>query len=235
MPVRRGRLMPVLASAALLVGAANLGAYAATGGPLLAGKSNSASKTTTLKTTGNGAALSLKSKKGKAPLKVSSATKVAKLNADSVDGLDSGALKTKTFVYTLTATAISENFAQFALPKLPPGRYVVDFSISAAVTGSVTFFGCFLVTGVFPSGGAPVAALGIESTDNWFVSGSGYVDTTSKTYRLSCQQSGGATMSIPALPGLPQTIAFTRVDDATVAGSTAAPATSGRSFEVPTR
>ena len=72
----------------------NLGAFAATGGPLLLGKSNTASKATTLKTTSKGPALSLKTKKGSAPLKVTSSTKVAKLNADLVDGLDGAALRT---------------------------------------------------------------------------------------------------------------------------------------------
>ena len=64
-------LVTVLLAAVLLVGAANLAAFAATGGPLLLGKSNTATKTTKLKTTGNRPALSLKSESGKAPLKVS--------------------------------------------------------------------------------------------------------------------------------------------------------------------
>lgn len=230
MPVRRGRLMPVLASAALLVGAANLGAYAATGGPLILGKTNTASKTTTLKTTGNGAALKLKSKAGKAPLKVSNTTKVKKLNADLVDGLDSGALQTKSYVYNLSAPTTTENFVVFQLPGLPAGRYQTSFSVSADINGApADFFGCFVVTGTGLGVSAPVIGMGVADPGaNWFVSGGGYVDTTTATYRFACQNGGGDDMTIPALPNFPATVSFTRVDDATVAGAAGVPGTSPR-------
>lgn len=71
---------------ALILGSGT--AYAATGGTFLLGKSNSAGATTSL-TNSAGTALSLTSKSGTAPLKVSSSTKVANLNADKLDGLDS--------------------------------------------------------------------------------------------------------------------------------------------------
>lgn len=63
-------------------------AYAATGGKFIIGKSNSATSTSTLSNS-RGTALALNSKSGTAPLKVNSATKVAKLNADKLDGRDS--------------------------------------------------------------------------------------------------------------------------------------------------
>jgi hypothetical protein len=71
---------------ALVIGSGT--AYAATGGKFILGKSNTAGKTTTL-TNKNGTALSLKSKAGSAPLKVNGSAKVANLNADQLDGLDS--------------------------------------------------------------------------------------------------------------------------------------------------
>jgi hypothetical protein len=224
MPVRHGRLMPVLASALLLVGAANIGAYAATGGPLILGKGNTASKTTTLKTTGNGAALKLKSKPGKAPLKVSNNTKVKKLNADLVDGLDSSALQSKSYVYNLTAPLTTEDFAVFQLPGLPAGRYLASINASMDITGGpVAFSGCFLVTGSGPAIQAPVVALGNNGGGELFIaSGSGYVDTTISSYRITCQRSGGDDMTIPALPNFPSTIVFTRVDDVTTGSSTGA-------------
>jgi hypothetical protein len=49
----------------------------------------------------------------------------------------------------------------------------------------------------------------------WIGSGSGYVDTTTATYRLVCQQNGGTDMVIPAVPNFPARIIFTRVDDVT--------------------
>ena len=63
-------------------------AVAATGGKFLLGRSNTATKTSTVTNT-KGTALSLRAPAGKAPLAVSNATKVTRLNADSVDGVSS--------------------------------------------------------------------------------------------------------------------------------------------------
>ncbi|GAB3253905.1 hypothetical protein [Nocardioides dilutus] len=221
MSARRSRLVPVLLAAVLLVGAANLGAFAATGGPLLLGKGNTASKTTKLKTTGNGAALSLKSKGGRAPLKVSNSTKVTKLNADLVDGLDSTGLQTKSYVYELTAIGLNAVYVTFALPGLPSGRYHASFSVSANIGGSPALFACFLLTGTEPNVVVPVAAAGIDAgSGNWFVSGSGYLDTTTATYRLACQRAGGTTVTIPNDSRYPARLVLTRVDDVTATNST---------------
>lgn len=217
----RSRLVPVLLTAALLVGAANLGAFAATGGPLLLGKGNTATKTTKLKTTGNGPALGLKTKASAPPLKVSSSKKVAKLNADLVDGVDSETLRTKTYVYNLSATAVTQSYVSFALPGLPPGQYLASFSISAATTGAPSVVGCFVIsgTGGTPDFRVPVAALAdTVSSGLWFVSGSGYVDTRTATHRFACQRTGGTDMTIPN-PSYPGTVSFTRVDAAAVATS----------------
>src|SRR3954452_888404 len=65
------------------------GAYAATGGKFILGKSNSAGATSTLSSS-RGAALSLKAS-GPA-LKISNSSKIPNLNADSVDGLSATAL-----------------------------------------------------------------------------------------------------------------------------------------------
>lgn len=209
--------MPVLLATVVLVGTANLGAYAATGGPLLLGKSNSASKTTTLKTTGSGAALSLKSKKGKAPLKVSSSTKVTKLNADLVDGFEGDALRTKSYVYDLSVTGATDTYVAFALPGLPAGRYDANLAIAGGTPGGATGFGCFLGSGTVGTDlHLTLAVLGESlSGDLWFVSGAGYIDTTTKPHRLICQRQGGTTTTIPADPSYSATVMLTRVDDVT--------------------
>ena len=62
-------------------------AGAANGNPLLLGQTNKASKITELKT--GKTPLKLTSKQGKAPLVVNSSKKVAKLNADKLDGVSS--------------------------------------------------------------------------------------------------------------------------------------------------
>lgn len=63
-------------------------AVAATGGKFILGGSNTVNRTSTL-TNSAGTALSLNSKAGTAPLRVNRTTKVANLNSDRLDGLDS--------------------------------------------------------------------------------------------------------------------------------------------------
>jgi hypothetical protein len=217
--MNRPRLVPVLLASAVLVGAANLGAFAATGGPLVLGQSNTAAKTTKLKTTGNGAALSLKSKKGKAPLKVSSSTKVTKLNADLVDGLEGDALQSKSYVYNLSVSGATDAYVAFALPGLPAGRYDASFAIAAGT--DATGFGCFLATGTIGTDfRITVAGLGDTISGGlWFANAAGHVDTTTRPHRLICQRQGGTATTIPADPSYSATVSFTRLDDVSTSGS----------------
>ncbi|MBJ7358886.1 hypothetical protein [Nocardioides sp.] len=218
MPQRHSRLVTVLLAAALLAGAANLGAYAATGGPLLLGKSNSSDKTTKLKTTGKGPALKLKSKPGKAPFTVSNDTRIKKLNADLLDGLDGSALQTKAYRYNLTGTSTGTTM-RFALPGLPAGQYVVNYAVNAQLSGAASFFGCVLDSGAaFESG--QVAALGATAGgDAWYVNGGGPLDTRARAYTLTCQSSGGVTFTIPT-PFAQAQIVLTRVDETVTTAST---------------
>src|SRR5262249_57941840 len=89
----RGRTVPVLLGVAALVGAANLGAYAADGHPLLLGQENHAAATTTV-ASGRAPALTLKTSAKTPPLSVSSHKVVKNLNADRVDGRDAADLTT---------------------------------------------------------------------------------------------------------------------------------------------
>lgn len=74
------------AIAALVLGSGT--AFAATGGHLILGHSNSAGATTTL-SNANGAAMNFNSKAGYPSIRVNRTTKVRNLNADLLDGLDS--------------------------------------------------------------------------------------------------------------------------------------------------
>jgi hypothetical protein len=219
----RSRLVPVLLTAALLVGAANLGAYAATGDPLLLGKSNTATKTTKLKTTGTGPALKLKSKAGKAPFAVSNTTKISKLNADLVDGLDSSALQTKSYRYNLTGSATG-NVLRFALPGLPAGQYVANYAVSADIPGTPTFFACLFDRGVtFTNGQIP--ALGNEGgMGSWFVSAGGVLDTTAGASTLTCQTDASGFAVPAAAPAIASHVVLTRIDDLTTSPSAGFPA-----------
>lgn len=76
---------------ALVFGVATT-ALGANGNPFLLGKKNVASAISTLVKQGPGPALKLQVGAGQPPLAVNSPTKVANLNADAVDGLDSTAL-----------------------------------------------------------------------------------------------------------------------------------------------
>lgn len=67
-------------------------AVAATGGTFILGRSNTASTVTTLSNTA-GTPLALKATSGHAPLAVNTKTKVANLNSDLLDGLDSASLQ----------------------------------------------------------------------------------------------------------------------------------------------
>jgi hypothetical protein len=73
---------------ALVFGVAST-AFGANGKPFLLGKKNVASAISTLVKQGPGPALNLVVRAGQPPLKVNSSGKVANLNADKLDGLDS--------------------------------------------------------------------------------------------------------------------------------------------------
>lgn len=94
--VLRQQFIGVLAVAALLAAAAS----AATGGPVLLGKSNSATNPTVVQNTGPGAALDLKAKAGQPALKVNSNRLVPRLNADLLDGQSAGAFARTGSSYT---------------------------------------------------------------------------------------------------------------------------------------
>ena len=78
----RGQFLGAIALGLVLSG----GAYAATGGNFILGRSNETDSTTTLKNTGAGPALDLKVQTGTPPLKVSSTKQVRKLNASLLGG-----------------------------------------------------------------------------------------------------------------------------------------------------
>jgi hypothetical protein len=210
MKTSQSRVLAVLLAAVLVVGGANLAAYAANGNPLLLGKTNTASKTTTLKY-GKGTPLFLKAKKNKPPLKVNNKTKVAKLNADLLDGHDGASLQNKTYTYALTGTSAAAGLIRFSLPGLPGGKYLATYSVNALLSGASTFFGCTFDSGL-PFANSTLPNLGATGGANqWYVSASGVVDTTALTYTLTCQSGGGTTITVPNAP-LAAQATFTRLD-----------------------
>jgi hypothetical protein len=148
----RGRTVPVLLATAALVGAANLGAYAATGHPLLLGGQNHAATTTTVTTSGRAPALTLHTSKKAPPLAVSSDKRVKHLNADRVDGLDAADLGSRAITYRLPNGPTGDSLR---LP--PPGTYLMSVSVTLAAADPS---GCF----VEEIGGAAEVPLSINGT-----------------------------------------------------------------------
>jgi hypothetical protein len=136
----QSRVLPVLAGAGLLVGAANLGAYAADGHPFLLGRANDESHGATVTNHGPGPALSLTTRDGTPPLEVSSPARVQRLNADRVDGLNGGTVT--AYTYRLHPVSSAASLTQ-RFPLLPPGRTVlVSYWLGADMTTSADGLGC---------------------------------------------------------------------------------------------
>jgi hypothetical protein len=158
----RGRILPVLLGAALLVGGANLVAYAANGHPLLLGRTNHAVGTTTVVNDGRGPALSLQSGRKAPPLSVTSRTMVTHLNADTVDGLQGKSLQTNARTFAVPSGPIRAH----VLKGVKPGRYLASLDIVMATSSTSSCHlddsqtGDFLLYAGAPSDGVYAGASG---------------------------------------------------------------------------
>ena len=91
MKLFKNRIVPALLTAVVLIVGINATTYAATGGKFVLGFVNKAGRPSTLVNTKAGPALQLSTSTAYPPLAVNSTKKVANLNADTVDGIDSSA------------------------------------------------------------------------------------------------------------------------------------------------
>ncbi|HEX3932661.1 MAG TPA: hypothetical protein VHW64_18340 [Nocardioides sp.] len=173
----RGRLVPVLLAVAVLVGAANLGAYAASGRPLLLGHRNRATATTSLATTGRSPTLTLRSAHGAPPLAVSSSKVVKHLNADRVDGKDAAELGAPALTYRLPNGPTSQSLT---VPK--PGTYLLSVSVTLSAADAS---GCFLEEISGSSSVDPISLNGTISGGYTTVSGSSIMRVTKKVQDLN--------------------------------------------------
>lgn len=147
--------LTVIGAVTVLVLAANSAVYAATGGKFILGKTNKAGAASTLKRTTSGTALNLVTKSSSnAPLSVNGKGKVTNLNADTVDGLDSSALRNHSYVFTSSFSGKSS--VTFNLP-VPAGTYVVSYSMFFSGLASSGGIQCYVVqdntTGTDPISG----------------------------------------------------------------------------------
>jgi hypothetical protein len=95
-------------------------AYSANGGIFRLGRSNSATVTTTLTNT-RGTALQLNSKAGQPSLRVNRSTKVLSLNADLLDGADSGSFAPPAARWSAVVAATSPTYARCWNPRADVG------------------------------------------------------------------------------------------------------------------
>jgi hypothetical protein len=135
-PTLRGAFATV-AAAAVLVGGADLAAYAATGNALILGHSNSAGTTTSLKNTGRGPALSLNNIKSAPPLVVNSSKMVKHLNANMVGGKTAGQLNPAALTWRIghSGSVVDNGTSQLFSTTLPKGTWRISISAFATEDG----------------------------------------------------------------------------------------------------
>lgn len=143
----------VLLAVAGLVLALDYATFAATGGSLILGRANSADRPTVVTNTGTGPAVSLRARSSQPPLAVSNGNRVARLNADKVDGRDAAALANTIRRYRMPAgPTFYDSNARFRLPAVPVGYYQATLNTSVVANGN-TLVQCVLVVGSRSYGG----------------------------------------------------------------------------------
>lgn len=199
--------LAVLVSALVVVAGVNLAAQAAggKGKPVLAGKTTTSGKLTTLKRTKNGPALKLKTKAGSPPLAVTSSARVAKLNADQVDGQDAADLETLTYAYQLPEGGIPAGSRSAVFPDLPDGTYLVTYAVTLKSTGTLTNPQCYLLQ----DGAFRVVGLAYGTGKGAFatLASSGRIDSADGAVELTCSGSPGIVFDDTDSGG---TVHFTR-------------------------
>ncbi len=202
-------LLVVLLAAITVAAGVNLTAQAAggKGKPVIAGKVTKSGKLTTVQRTKNGPALRLRTKAGAPPLAVTSTAKVAKLNADQVDGQEADALLTRTFAYRLPEGGTPAVSKSAAFPDLPDGTYLVDYQVTLDGDAAFTSAQCFLRQ----AGAAKVIGLAYATIKSSFatVSSSGAFDTAAGAITLLCSASAPFVFDPTDSGGV---VVFTRTD-----------------------
>ena len=204
---RHGRTaITVLAAAVILVGGANLAAYASNGHPLLLGRNNVESATAKVKNTGAGAALALTSKPKFPSLTVSSSKRVKHLNADKIDNLDGSQVQNKAYRYAVPASGPYPGTVVLTLPGLPKGLYMASYSVIASNPGA--FVQCFFrqsepVTAQAFSRGAGTSILGLNAT--------AVIDTTGSHGPVTFQCQGTNYSFLSVAGDAESTITFTNL------------------------
>jgi hypothetical protein len=206
-------MMPGLSGAALLVGGADLAAYAANGHPILLGSDNHAVGTTIVHNTGRGPALTLRTRHGAPPLAVSSNRRIRHLNADRVDGLSGGALRTRAWTYRIGGDSDAGPTVVKTFPGLPSGRYLASYDMVASLYADGYPMSCWFTT---PSQTKAVYGRAVQDPGGaTVVAASGYVDATGPV-SLTCQASPAFDTLSSRETSFDSQVTFLRLDTSSV-------------------
>jgi hypothetical protein len=220
-------LVSALAVALVLTASLDYAASAATGHAFVLGQLNKANRATALKRTTSGPALTLSTTSSTAaPLAVNGGGKVANLNADRIDGLDSSALtgvraQVSRFVFDSTQLVHDGT-----VPTLAPGSYLATFNVAFIGAGGSaavpTRASCeFVQTGIGDTEierGLVQASMSVNDVPA--LSSTTVITTAEGNHlRLTCSASTTWTTN----PSLPAEVTLTRLDAASFPATPARP------------
>lgn len=216
MTQRAKKLAATIGITALAVVGLDAATYAGTGDSLVVGRLNTANRTTHLTSTGGGPALSLHAKGERAALAVDSKAKIARLNADLVDGKDATALQHNVRVLTATAGTAPSGAMSLTLPAMARGRYQVGYEVfmmgASGTVSNPTTASCNLIEQVTDKVAAYTSTISVGFAAG--LSGNGVVTVAGRPWRLTCSTFqhgvGGDNWSIPSFA--PIRVTLTRID-----------------------
>lgn len=220
MPPRAKTVAAVAAITAVAVVGLDAGTYASTGDSLIIGTFNKSGKTTQLKSTGKGPALSLHARGKRPALKVDSRARVRKLNADRLDGKNAKQLRNNVRVYRATSGDSTNGVLEFKLSDFPNGRYQVSYGVTiVGANGSrtdPTQADCLLYS-PGPNGSVGKVSGYVTTTSMGYqvgLSASGIVDKGAAGWRLNCAafQTGAGPDDWSIDSARPIRIMLTRID-----------------------
>jgi hypothetical protein len=139
---------------------------------------------TTLANHGRGPALQLKTRPGSPPLGVTSHRRVARLNADRVDGLHAQQLRTKGYVYRIGGDDDAGPWLIKSFPGLPAGYYLATYRVVATFDSPAPHdLSCWFTTATQPKVGQDS---GHQMEPLMIIAGSAYVDGRAPfTFRIN--------------------------------------------------
>lgn len=193
-----------------LVMATDYMAMAATGQTLILGQFNQAEATTTVRNTGSGPAARFVAEAGTPAIAVSGDAKIARLNADLLDGKDASELGAGTRVFTVPVNVTNASAVQAVTSPVPAGTYLVTLKGGlefAAASGSEE---CYATS---DEGPAPIVSDTAIGTGDFFsVNAVGVVTLTApRAVTLTCYSQDEVAGSITQGYFSPLQLAFTRV------------------------